>query len=60
MLRIEDDGRGFTPADIARRRRQGHLGTTAIVELAEEAGGTLVFDSEPGRGTKVTLSLPVG
>jgi signal transduction histidine kinase len=60
VLCIQDDGKGFSEADIARRRSEGHLGTSAIVDLAEEAGGTLTIDSEPGRGTLVVLTLPIG
>ena len=59
VLSIQDDGKGFSEADVARRRAEGHLGTSAIVELAEEAGGTLTIDSEPGRGTLVVLTLPI-
>jgi signal transduction histidine kinase len=59
ILSIEDDGKGFSQKDAERRRSEGHLGTVAIVELAEEAGGTLTIDSEPGRGTLVVLSLPI-
>src|SRR6202043_1256501 len=55
ILSIQDDGKGFSEKDVARRRAAGHLGTTAIVELAHEAGGTLTIDSEPGRGTLVVL-----
>jgi signal transduction histidine kinase len=60
ILCIQDDGRGFSEANVARRRSEGHLGTSAIVDLAEEAGGTLTIDSEPGRGTLVVLTLPIG
>jgi len=59
ILSIEDDGKGFRKHDVERRRAEGHLGTAAIVELAEDAGGTLTIDSEPGRGTLVVLTLPV-
>jgi signal transduction histidine kinase len=58
VLRIVDDGKGFTPKDVARQRAAGHVGTNAIVELAEEAGGTLEIESGTGKGTRVTLSLP--
>lgn len=58
VLRITDDGKGFSAEDVARRRAEGHVGTNAIVELAEDAGGTLVIDSHPGKGTKVTLKVP--
>jgi signal transduction histidine kinase len=59
ILSIQDDGKGFSERDVERRRAEGHLGTKAIVELAEEAGGTLTVDSEPGRGTLVVLTLPI-
>ncbi|TME48981.1 MAG: sensor histidine kinase [Chloroflexi bacterium] len=58
VLKIIDDGKGFTNKQVARRRAEGHVGTSAIVELAEEAGGTLDIESEPGKGTRVTLSVP--
>ncbi len=59
VLSIEDDGKGFSAEDVSRRRSEGHLGSSAIVDLAEEAGGTLTIDSEPGRGTLVVLTLPI-
>src|SRR5207302_2529282 len=58
VFKIIDDGKGFTNKQVARRRAEGHVGTSAIVELAEEAGGTLDIESEPGKGTRVTLSVP--
>lgn len=58
VLRIADDGKGFTQEDVARRRAEGHVGTAAIVELAEEAGGTLDIHTQPGKGTRVTLKVP--
>jgi signal transduction histidine kinase len=59
ILSIQDDGKGFSKQDVERRRAEGHLGTATIVELAEDAGGTLTIDSEPGRGTLVVLTLPI-
>ena len=59
MLSIEDDGKGFSSKEMERRRAEGHIGTAAIVELAEDAGGTLTINSEPGRGTLVVLTLPI-
>jgi signal transduction histidine kinase len=59
ILSIEDDGKGFNQEDVRRRREEGHLGMSAAVDRAEEAGGTLTIDSEPGRGTLVVLTLPI-
>lgn len=58
VLRITDDGKGFTQADVAKRRAEGHVGTNAIAELAEDAGGSLDIHSQPGKGTRVTLKVP--
>jgi signal transduction histidine kinase len=58
VLRIVDDGKGFSAEDVARRRAEGHVGTNAIVELAEEVGGSLTIESERGKGTSVTLIVP--
>jgi signal transduction histidine kinase len=59
ILSIQDDGKGFSEADVAERRKEGHLGTQAIEDLAAEAGGSLTTDSELGRGTLVVLTLPI-
>jgi signal transduction histidine kinase len=50
---IEDDGRGF---DVGSRRNG--RGLTNLEQRAREAGGTLLIESEPGRGTRATLALP--
>ena len=50
---IEDDGRGFEVAN----RRNGR-GLANLQERAREAGGSLLIESEPGRGTRATLALP--
>jgi signal transduction histidine kinase len=51
VLDIRDDGRGFTLDDV----RAGELGLGIMRERAEAIGGDLVIDSQPGRGTQVTL-----
>ena len=59
ILSVQDDGKGFSAGMSRGAGSEGHLGSSAIVDLAEEAGGTLTIDSEPGRGTLVVLSLPI-
>jgi signal transduction histidine kinase len=56
-LTVVDDGRGFSQADVNERRRQGHVGTRGIEEVATEAGATLTIKSDPGQGTTVQLQL---
>lgn len=55
---IEDDGCGFeinAPGETGRRG----LGLLGMRERATLAGGTLSIDSAPGRGAKVTLTIPL-
>ena len=56
-LTIEDDGRGFNPAEVEARREGGHLGLNLMQQLAEDEGAELTIDSEPGHGTTVTARV---
>ena len=58
-LTIADDGRGFSPAAADAAREDGHLGLRVLADMARDAGGRLDIDSEPGRGTRVLLEVPV-
>ncbi len=57
-LEIADDGGGFSAADLDRRRRGGHVGLSLLRDLVADAGGTLLVESEPGRGTRVAVEVP--
>ncbi len=54
LAEIEDNGRGF----VSGERRKG-LGLLGIRERAAAAGGTLIIDSAPGRGTRIALRIPL-
>ncbi len=54
---VSDDGTGFDPTDPELRSH--HLGLTSMEERAREIGGTLTLDACPGRGTVVSLEVPV-
>jgi PAS domain S-box-containing protein len=58
MLRVRDDGRGFTP-DLDAPPAPGHLGVSTMVERAELAGGWTRIVSAPGEGTIVECWLPL-
>jgi two-component system, NarL family, sensor kinase len=58
-LTIADDGRGFAPEEAEAAREDGHLGLRVLGDMARDAGGRLGIDSEPGRGTRVCLEVPV-
>jgi signal transduction histidine kinase len=59
VLTVRDDGRGFSPTDLERSGGEGHMGLPLLAGLAEEAGGRLSVESEPGLGTIVRLEVPV-
>ena len=54
---VEDDGRGFTPEQAERRRAEGVISGSTCSRRARDLGGRLEVESEPGRGTTVTLEV---
>ena len=54
---VEDDGEGFStpPRDAAPGE---HIGLSVMHERARWLGGTLAVESEPGEGTRVSLTFP--
>jgi signal transduction histidine kinase/ligand-binding sensor domain-containing protein len=54
VLRLSDDGKGFAVPSNGH----GH-GLASMRQRAADAGGALRIDSEPGRGTTVTLEVPL-
>jgi signal transduction histidine kinase len=55
-LVIADDGPGF----VADSAAVGHFGLLLMGERARAAGGALIVDSAPGRGSRIVLDLPLG
>ena len=53
---VADDGIGFDRAGAVGRG----IGLLTMEERAARAGGRLVVETRPGRGTIVTVSVPVG
>jgi signal transduction histidine kinase len=56
-LRVEDDGKGFDPEHPPAS--EGGFGLIGIRERVAEVGGQVVFESAPGRGTKLTVEAPM-
>lgn len=57
---VRDDGLGFdvdTAVEVTGRRQT--LGLIGMRERASLLGGTVVIDSRPGTGTKITVTLPL-
>jgi PAS domain S-box-containing protein len=54
--RIEDEGRGF---DVAAALAARSSGLEGMRERSRLAGGRLVIESEPGKGTRLSVELPL-
>ena len=55
---VRDDGRGFDPEAWAADASE-HVGLRIMRERAQRIGATLEVRSQPGRGTEISLTLPV-
>jgi signal transduction histidine kinase len=53
-LEIHDDGKGFDTAATS-----GGMGLASMRERARAIGGNLTLTSSPGKGTHITLTVPV-
>lgn len=73
-IQVSDNGRGISPEDLgritepfymvdkSRSRAQGGagLGLTVCQRIVALHGGTLTFESTPGKGTRVSVDLKGG
>ena len=60
VLTVEDEGKGFElPERIDDLTVAGKLGLAGMQERAQLIGGKLSLRSEPGKGTTLTLEVPV-
>jgi two-component system, sporulation sensor kinase B len=65
---IVDTGKGMTPEQLSRigtlfyttKDKGTGLGTSVSLRIIETMKGKVSYDSKPGAGTKVTLTLPSG
>ncbi|MGO3361517.1 MAG: sensor histidine kinase [Corynebacterium sp.] len=62
-LDIVDDGRGFdvdgVMARLQERAGEGHIGLSTMQRRAADIGGTVEFESTPGHGAAVAVSVPL-
>ena len=59
LITIIDDGIGFEPSLLENHPAQVGFGLFSVRERLVAVGGTFELGSEPGRGTRVTLSAPL-
>ena len=55
-LSLEDNGKGFDTNSLAK---ESNLGLKLIKDRAEMLGGKFDIDTAPGKGARVTLTIPV-
>ncbi len=55
VAEVEDDGRGFDPGAT----RAGGIGQKSMRERTTALGGELKVESEPGKGTRVRVRIPL-
>jgi len=59
-VRVQDDGVGFEESQAGSKVSQtARFGLFSIREQLEYLGGHLEIESEPGRGTKATVTVPL-
>jgi PAS domain S-box-containing protein len=56
LLAVRDDGHGFKPG---AEKIEGGLGLLGIRERVDAAGGSIQIKSRPGRGTKISIKMPL-
>ncbi len=56
---IEDDGIGFDTEQPIQPIEGEHIGLSAMQQRMEAIGGTLEIESEPGEGTRISITGPV-
>jgi PAS domain S-box-containing protein len=54
LLVVQDDGKGFRESEVA-----GSLGVLGMKERAKACGGDVQVSSSPGKGTTVTVRVPL-
>jgi len=56
---VNDNGKGFNlPQTVGDLAKDGKLGLAGMQERARLIGGTLAVQSQPGRGSSITVELP--
>jgi len=58
-ITVGDNGKGFSlPKMIGDLARDGKLGLAGMQERVQLIGGTLRVQSQPGKGTSITVEVP--
>lgn len=58
VLRVEDGGGGFILGQV-KGPQEGHFGLLGMSERAKRLGGRFAVESAPGRGTVISVEIPL-
>ena len=59
-IAVSDNGKGFFPPEnLGALTPTGKLGLAGMQERVQLLGGTVKLESEPGKGTKISVEAPV-
>jgi len=59
-ITVSDNGKGFNPPKTTGElAREGRLGLAGMQERARLVNGTLTVQSEPGKGSSISVEIPV-
>ena len=58
-LTVTDNGVGFNPASQSAGGRKHGYGVRLMTMAVHQAQGTIAIDSAPGKGTRVSITLPL-
>lgn len=60
LLTVEDNGTGFDPEKINYFiNSKEHFGLSSIFERTESLGGKAEIETQPGKGTKLSVKIPI-
>jgi two-component system NarL family sensor kinase len=59
VLRVTDNGRGFSDDEIEGEKKANHFGLRLMRDLTAHANGSLNVESSPVNGTSVRLEVPL-
>ncbi|MBI3193828.1 MAG: VCBS repeat-containing protein [Ignavibacteriae bacterium] len=59
FLMIEDNGKGFEQRETTKTGKRVSFGLSGIQERARILSGSVVVKSVPGKGTTITISIPL-
>jgi len=57
-LTVRDNGTGFNQSSLVSSQNYNHLGLAGMQERALLLGGNCIIDSQPGKGTWISVKVP--